>query len=270
MSEVGPVEGWERLEWVVDERVRRECVGAEERVKAVVEDSDDGLLWFTDYGTDWIKEQGAFASAPNALSPPSWTRSSLYIAQLTSRSRVARLSPDAFIQMAMQLAWYRTRGSFTATYETSLTRLFKNGRTETIRTLTADSRAFVLAMVDPNSTVSPSASRYRYVRRSYRPQPQKRQSLLRRAVQTHTSLTRQAATGRGIDRHLLGLRCVLDASAGERHDLFDDPLFAESQTWRLSTSGLSEGHQFRGTGYDPKPHCPFIVLTLIQVWGCIS
>ena len=69
-------------------------------------------------------------------------------------------------------------------------------------------------------------------------------------MQTHTSLTRQAATGRGIDRHLLGLRCVLDASAGERHELFDDPLFVESQTWRLSTSGLSEGHQFRGTGYE--------------------
>ena len=73
--------------------------------------------------------------------------------------RAARLSPDAYIQMAMQLAWYRTRGSFTATYETSLTRLFKNGRTETIRTLTADSRAFVLAMVNPDSTVRPSASR---------------------------------------------------------------------------------------------------------------
>ena len=67
--------------------------------------------------------------------------------------------------MAMQLAWYQTRGCFTATYETSLTRLFKNGRTETIRTLTADSRAFVLAMVDPESTVRPSASRCCCVRR---------------------------------------------------------------------------------------------------------
>ena len=87
-----------------------------------------------------------------------------------------------------------------------------------------------------------------------------RQSLLRRAVQTHTSLTRQAATGRGIDRHLLGLRCVLDTSAGERHDLFDDPLFTESQTWRLSTSGLSEGHQFRGTGYDTRACRLFMIL----------
>ena len=66
---------------------------------------------------------------------------------------LARLSPDAYIQMAMQLAWYRTQGSFTATYETALTRMFKNGRTETIRTLTAESREWVLAMMNPATPV---------------------------------------------------------------------------------------------------------------------
>ncbi|KAI0951280.1 hypothetical protein AcW1_008362 [Taiwanofungus camphoratus] len=192
--------GWERLDWVVDEHIDRECVAAEERARAIVADSDDGFLWYTTYGADWIKN-------------------------------TARLSPDAYVQMAIQLAWYRTRGCFTATYETALTRLFKNGRTETIRTLTADSRAFVLAMVDPQSTAH---TRY---------------SLLRRAIQTHTILTRHAATGRGIDRHLLGLQLMLqDIDAGEGQELFKDALFAHSQTWKLSTSGLSAGYQFRGTG----------------------
>lgn len=55
--------------------------------------------------------------------------------------------------MALQLAWYKTRGEFTATYETALTRMFAKGRTETIRTLTVDSRAWVLSMLDPNSSV---------------------------------------------------------------------------------------------------------------------
>lgn len=63
------------------------------------------------------------------------------------------MAPDAYIQQALQLAWYRTRGSFTATYETTLTRMFKHGRTETIRTHTNDSRAWVLAMMDPRSSV---------------------------------------------------------------------------------------------------------------------
>jgi hypothetical protein len=61
--------------------------------------------------------------------------------------------------MALQLAWYRDQGSFTATYETALTRLFRNGRTETIRTFSSDGRAFVLAMMDPSAAVSFSALR---------------------------------------------------------------------------------------------------------------
>lgn len=192
------VDGWGRLDWVVDDHITNECTAAERRAMAIIEDSDDGILWYDRYGADWIKN-------------------------------IARLSPDAYIQMAMQLAWYRTRGAFTATYETALTRLFKNGRTETIRTLTTDSRAFVLAMLDSSCSAS---TRY---------------SLLARAVQTHTNLTRQATMGRGIDRHLLGLHSML--RSGESHPIFEDRFFTEAQTWRLSTSGLSFGHQFRGTGF---------------------
>jgi len=78
---------------------------------------------------------------------------------------------------------------------------------------------------------------------------QRRLALLRSAIDKHGALTRQAALGRGIDRHLLGLSQMLRTDEGERHALFDDELFARSQTWKLSTSGLSEGHQFRGTGF---------------------
>ncbi|KAH9903022.1 acyltransferase ChoActase/COT/CPT [Cubamyces lactineus] len=191
---------FERLDWVVDEKVERMCEEAATRAKAIVDDSDNDELVFDSYGVDWIKVQ-------------------------------ARLSPDAYIQMALQLAWYRTCGEFTATYETVLTRLFKHGRTETLRTFTNESRAWVLAMADPNSSNDA------------------RLALLRQALQTHTQLTREAATGRGIDRHLLGLRLMLRKDAGERHALFEDELFTRSQTWKLSTSGLSAGYQFRGTGF---------------------
>ncbi|KAI0331918.1 acyltransferase ChoActase/COT/CPT [Cubamyces sp. BRFM 1775] len=191
---------FERLDWVVDEKVERMCEEAAARAKAIVDDSDNDELVFDSYGIDWIKQR-------------------------------ARLSPDAYIQMALQLAWYRNRGEFTATYETVLTRLFKHGRTETLRTFTNESRAWVLAMTDPKSS------------------NETRLALLQRALQTHTQLTREAATGRGIDRHLLGLRLMLREDAGERHALFEDELFARSQTWKLSTSGLSAGYQFRGTGF---------------------
>ena len=37
-------------------------------------------------------------------------------------------------------------------------------------------------------------------------------------------------------------------------DLFRDEFFGHSQTWKLSTSSLSPGDQFRGTGFGtPEP-----------------
>ena len=64
-----------------------------------------------------------------------------------------RLSPDAFIQMALQLAYYRDAGKFSLTYEASMTRLFREGRTETVRPCTIESSAWVKAMVAPNRDV---------------------------------------------------------------------------------------------------------------------
>lgn len=64
-----------------------------------------------------------------------------------------RLSPDAFIQMALQLAYYRDAGRFSLTYEASMTRLFREGRTETVRPCTIESSAWVKAMENPNTTV---------------------------------------------------------------------------------------------------------------------
>lgn len=72
-------------------------------------------------------------------------------------------------------------------------------------------------------------------------------NLLFKAVQAHNSFTREASIGKGFDRHFLGLRQVLRED--ETHELFEDPLFAESQTFKLSTSGLSAGDRFFGTGF---------------------
>ncbi|KAJ7126880.1 carnitine acetyltransferase [Mycena epipterygia] len=199
-SPVSEQVGWEHLDWDVDEKIQLECTHALARAKAIIDDSDGNVFWFQDYGTDWIK--GAL-----------------------------KQSPDAYIQMVLQLAYFKTRGEFTATYETALTRMFKRGRTETIRSFTKESRAWVLGMVDSNAS------------------QQTRRNLLHHAMHAHSSLTREAATGRGIDRHLLGLRLMLRPLSGEEAALFEDDLFQRSQRWKLSTSGLSAGNLFKGTGF---------------------
>ncbi len=68
------------------------------------------------------------------------------------------------------------------------------------------------------------------------------------AIQMHSKLTRKAITGKGIDRHLLGLGVLCRRMEIELPMLFQDPLFAKSQEWKLSTSGLSAGERFVGTG----------------------
>jgi hypothetical protein len=50
--------GWERLDWVTDARIKAECIAAESRAESLISDSDDSVLWFSDYGTDWIKSIG--------------------------------------------------------------------------------------------------------------------------------------------------------------------------------------------------------------------
>ena len=47
----------------------------------------------------------------------------------------------------------------------------------------------------------------------------------------------------------MGLRLLMKPENGETADLFSDELFQRSQAWKLSTSGLSAGYQFRGTGF---------------------
>lgn len=52
--------GWRRLDWVTDEKVEKECRDAEERAREIVLDSDDSVLWFEEYGADWIKQIGEY------------------------------------------------------------------------------------------------------------------------------------------------------------------------------------------------------------------
>jgi carnitine O-acetyltransferase len=140
---VGPGEGqgWKHLDWEVDSTIEGEIKQAEGRAKAIVEDSDASQLWFSEYAADWIKKTGELE------------RSQKYYLFLISELCSARVSPDAYIQLALQLAWYKQHGSFTATYETASTRLFKHGRTDVIRTHSTDTRNFVKAMLDPGASV---------------------------------------------------------------------------------------------------------------------
>lgn len=124
-----------------------------------------------------------------------------------------RVSPDAFVQMALQLAYFRDRGTFCLTYEASMTRLFREGRTETVRSCSNESSAFVRALQggEPADVC---------------------RRLFRAASEKHQQLYRMAMTGAGIDRHLFCLY-VVSKYLGVECPFLKEVL---SEPWRLSTS----------------------------------
>ncbi|XP_069764295.1 carnitine O-palmitoyltransferase 1, liver isoform-like isoform X1 [Narcine bancroftii] len=101
-----------------------------------------------------------------------------------------RTSPDAFIQIALQLANYRDKGSFCLTYESSMTRLFREGRTETVRSCTAETCNFVTALENKKFSKEECLN------------------LFRIAAKNHQHISRLAMSGCGVDRHLFCLYVV--------------------------------------------------------------
>ena len=68
-----------------------------------------------------------------------------------------------------------------------MTRLFRNGRTETVRSLSQEADQFVTAFLNPS-----------------RPDEEKR-DLLKAACERHATMYKDAMNGMGIDRHLFAL-----------------------------------------------------------------
>lgn len=140
-----------------------------------------------------------------------------------------KCSPDAYVQMIIQLAYHKFYGKNRPTYESAATRRFQQGRTETCRSVSDESVAFCNAMADPNTT------------------PEHAQQLLRAALNAHVKYIADASDGRGVDRHLFGLKKCLKEGE-ELPALYKDPAYAYSSTWYISTSQLSSEY-FNGYGW---------------------
>ena len=68
-------------------------------------------------------------------------------------------------------------------------------------------------------------------------------------LESHKRFVVQASNGQGVDRHLLGLRCMLKEGE-EMPALFDD-IYLRSLSFNLSTSNVSPGEVYDGLGFGP-------------------
>ncbi|KAL8972028.1 MAG: hypothetical protein Q9183_000767 [Haloplaca sp. 2 TL-2023] len=146
-----------KLEWDMLPELSTALRFAETRLADLIQQNEFEILEFAGYGKNFITSMG--------------------------------FSPDAYVQMAFQAAYYGLYGRVESTYEPAMTKAFLHGRTEAIRSATNESADFVKTFWADNS-------------------PQQKVDALKKATQKHTALTKECAKAQGQDRHLYALYCV--------------------------------------------------------------
>jgi carnitine O-acetyltransferase len=109
-------------------------------------------------------------------------------------------SPDAFVQMAFQAAYYGMYGRIESTYEPAMTKMYYHGRTEAIRPVTQESVEFLQTFWADTA-------------------PEKKVEALKKACGKHSAITKECSQAQGHDRHLYSLlslwQRMLDGNADE-------------------------------------------------------
>jgi hypothetical protein len=226
--EVSSIRPTKTLEWQVNgERAQKDLQTSADEASKLVDDVDAHIEKFKDFGREAIK---------------GW-----------------KVSPDAAVQMAYQLAYSRVNPKLgaPATYESCSMKPYFHGRTETIRSCTNEAVAMVKAFNAAGSSVAT------------------KKELLAKACAKHVDVANGARScsgpNIGVDRHMLGLRTAAGKLGVKMPEVFSDPSFAKGSTWTLSTSNVTTpffeafafgavcGHGY-GLGYMTLPnHIPVCV-----------
>nr|XP_019944776.1 PREDICTED: choline O-acetyltransferase [Paralichthys olivaceus] len=177
-----------RLRWKCTPEVHKLLASSADKLQRLVRNLDMNVHKFYEYGKEFIKKQ--------------------------------KISPDAYIQVALQLAYYRCHGRPVSTYESASIRRFQQGRVDNIRSATPKALAFVKAMTDGKQSTSDT----------------EKMEMLRGAIAAQTNYTIRAITGMAIDNHLLGLRGIAHELRMEKPEIFSDEAYLISNQFILSTS----------------------------------
>lgn len=160
------------------------------------------------------------------------------------------VSPDAFVQMAYQMAHKRTKGFTGATYESIATRQYRNGRTEAMRVITPEILRFVAVMDDPDADADT------------------RREAFRAAADKHVARAKECQTGRAPEQHLWELQLIQQRRGAElgatgELALYDTPGWRIMRDDYLSTSSApSKNIRFFGFG-STSSHCIGVAYVLL-------
>ena len=160
------------------------------------------------------------------------------------------LSPDAIMQIGIQMAYYKMHEKFVSTYESCSTAVYKHGRTETIRPVTHETKNFIESLKKSNDK-------------------QLKKDLLKKSSEKHQQLIKEAATGQGFDRHLFALKYLQQVENQEEklHPIYNDKSYQTINHTILSTSTVASKHIAAG-GFGPVVNDGFGIGYLIDDDQC--
>uniref|UniRef100_A0A8D3CPL4 Choline/carnitine acyltransferase domain-containing protein n=1 Tax=Scophthalmus maximus TaxID=52904 RepID=A0A8D3CPL4_SCOMX len=167
-----------KLYFHIDREIKRDIEHAKQNLDILINDLDVNVFNFKRFGKELPKEHG--------------------------------LSPNAFIQVALQLAYYRVHSEVCPACDIASQRMFRGGRTEYIRSPTNQTLKFILAFDDPTREV--------------------KLQLFREAVDAYTTLN-----GHGVDQHLLGLKLQAIEKGMTIPKIFMDTAYGLATHWKLRT-----------------------------------
>ncbi|MDX2704897.1 choline/carnitine O-acyltransferase [Streptomyces sp. PA03-6a] len=194
----------EPLVFELDDALRAQVRSAAEAFAAYGENTATATVSFSDFGSNTAKALGA--------------------------------SPDAFVQVAYQLAHWRAKGLLGATYESIATRQYRHGRTEAMRVVTPEMRAFVTVMDDPSADAAT------------------RRAAFRAAAGRHVERAKECQAGQVPEQHLWELELIqrrrgTELGVTEQPALYRTPGWLTMRDDYLSTSSApSAGIQYFGFG----------------------
>ncbi|CAI6330393.1 unnamed protein product [Periconia digitata] len=171
-----------KLEWDMIPELSTALRFAETRLADLIQQNEFATLEFPTYGKNFMTSMG--------------------------------FSPDAFVQMAFQAAYYGLYGRMECVYEPAMTKLYYHGRTEAIRSVSEESVDFVKTFWGGN----PAAAKI---------------DALRKACQKHSMTSKDCGKAQGPDRHMYALYCIWQRAIDE-----DGAEMASSDGWD-STRGSS-------------------------------
>ncbi|KAH9501871.1 hypothetical protein DERF_012680 [Dermatophagoides farinae] len=185
----------------------------EKRTDKAVVDLDLYVLRFNEYGSDFIKQQ--------------------------------RISPDAYIQLALQLTYFKLHRCIVSTYESCSLRQFRMGRVDTIRASTVEARDWAQSMCPQQPSSSSSSASSSTIDNPTTTaanlldvEEDRKIKLFKRAIQKQVEIMQYTSSGHGPENHLRALRELSKKHFGSIPAVFREKSFGEYGNYRLSTSQL--------------------------------